>query len=399
MNEKILYLLLFLSIIVSSTVIPAYAEVISLKTNAPFYKGGSTITFSGAILDTDPPNVTILIFDPNNNFILLTSGIADSNHQFQIMLDTSIPSNQHQLSVKGIYNATAFVAQKESGKTVSFVFSPDGSPIVPSFPTSLTASSRSSTEIDLSWSSPANNGGSPITGYMIERNNGTGFNPIQNTPSTSYQNTGLTPNTQYSYRVSAINSAGTSGASNVVTMTTLSSSIQTTTSTTQTPNSNTNSTPSLDELLKKRMEDAKRLQELLHGQTPNSTTSSNTQHNVNPVERIQVVDTANTLQNPKSTGVPENNLTTNGFANFDVKNIIYPVISLVGVGIVVFIVYFRKKQKLANPNINTDTQQTVEPTPVESDDDYAMMIIKNRLAKGEISVEEFKMLKDELSEL
>jgi len=143
MNEKFLYLLLFSSIIVSSTIIPAYAEVTSLKTNAPFYKGGSKINFSGATLDTDPPNVTILIFNPNGQFIMLTSGLADSNHQFQVALDTSIPDSQQKLSVKGIYNATAFIAKQENGKTTSFVFSPDGSPIAPAFPTSLTASARS----------------------------------------------------------------------------------------------------------------------------------------------------------------------------------------------------------------------------------------------------------------
>ena len=75
------------------------------------------------------------------------------------------------------------------------------------------------------------------------------------------------------------------------------------------------------------------------------------------------------------------------------------MISLVGVGIVVVIFYFRKKRKSSDtPTINVDTQQAVELPPVESDDD-AMMILKNRLARGEISVEEFKVLKDELSEL
>ena len=131
-----------------------YAEVTSLNTNAQFYKGNSKINFTGAVLDTDPPNVTILIFNPNNQFIMLASGIADSNHQFRIILDTGTPDSQQKLSIKGIYNATAFIAQKENGKTVSFVFSPDGSPIVPSPPTSLTASTRSSTEIDLSWLAP-----------------------------------------------------------------------------------------------------------------------------------------------------------------------------------------------------------------------------------------------------
>jgi len=404
MKKNGLYLVALLSIIVTFTVIPAYAEVTALKTNAPFYKGGSKIYFSGTTLNTDPPNVTILIFDPNDKFVMLTSEIADGNHQFQVVVDTSIPDNQQKLSLKGVYNATAFIAKKESGKTASFVFSPDGSPIAPSSPTSLTASTRSSTEIDLSWSGPANNGGSSILGYKIERNDGNGFNLIQNTQSTSYQDTGLTPNKQYSYRVSAMNSAGTSDPTNIATTITLSSS--TPTPPAQTPNSATDqgSGPSLDELLKQRLEAAQRLQELLHGKTSNSPTQptiSGKQQSVNLNESVGLGDTAPTnLEAQKSNGMPENNLTLGSFTNFDIKNILYPAISLVGVGIVVTILYFRKKRKLTSNTIKTpqEAQFTVEQTSEKQDDDYAMMIIKNRLAKGEITIDEFKILKDELSE-
>ena len=152
MSKHGLYLAVLLSVsAISITLIPAYAEVTSLKTNASFYKGGSTIYFSGTILNTDPPNVTILVFDPTGKFILLASGNADNNHQFQIAVDTSTSTNQQKFLLKGTYNATAFIANKENGQTVNFVFSPDGSPMIPSPPTSLTASVISSTEIDLSW--------------------------------------------------------------------------------------------------------------------------------------------------------------------------------------------------------------------------------------------------------
>ncbi|MGI0075448.1 MAG: hypothetical protein ACREA5_05850, partial [Nitrosotalea sp.] len=150
MSKYKLYSMVLLSVVVVSiTILPAYAEVTSLKTNTSFYKGGSTVYFSGTVLNTDPPNVTILLFDPTNKFILLASGNADSNHQFQINVDTSTSNNQQKFSVKGTYNATAFIANKENGQTVNFVFSPDGSPAIPSSPTSLAASVVSSTEIDL----------------------------------------------------------------------------------------------------------------------------------------------------------------------------------------------------------------------------------------------------------
>ena len=228
MNRYGLYFVVLLTVIVVSTVIPAYAEVTSLTTNTSFYKGGSKIYFSGTVLSTDPPNVTILVFDPTNKFILLSSGAADNNHQFQIVVDTSTSDNQQNFLLKGVYNATAFIATKENGKTVNFIYSPDGSPVAPFPPTSLTTATISSTEIDLNWVAPTNTGGANLYGYKIERDDGSGFNQIQNTQTTSYQDTGLTPNRLYSYRVSAVNPAGTSNPTNVATSVTLSPPAQTT---------------------------------------------------------------------------------------------------------------------------------------------------------------------------
>ncbi|MGI0018135.1 MAG: fibronectin type III domain-containing protein [Nitrosotalea sp.] len=402
MNRYGLYFAVILTIIVASAVIPAYAEVTSLKTNTSFYKGGSKIYFSGTILDTDPPNVTILLFDPTNKFILLSSGAADSNHQFQIVVDTSTSDNQQKFLLKGVYNATAFIATKENGKTVNFIYSPDGSPVAPFPPTSLTTATISSTEIDLSWTAPTNTGGAQLYGYKIERDDGSGFNPVQNTQTTSYQDTGLTPNKLYSYRVSSVNQAGTSDPSNVATSVTLSPP----TTTTQTPGSTTDqsSSPSLDELLKQRLADAQRLQQLLNGQNPPSTTTtppttsttSGTQQTIKLNEDMVLDDVAGNLDTQKSDNPSGTNPISGGIAN-----IIYPVISLVGVAIVVTILYLKKKRKLfgtlAAPK--KETVIPVEATPEPKDDDYAMMILKNRLAKGEITIDEFKALRDELSEL
>src|SRR5574337_1951098 len=94
MNRYGMYFVVLVTIIVASAVVPAYAEVTSLKTNTSFYKGGSKIYFSGTVLDTDPPNVTILLFDPTNKFIGLSSGVADNTHKFQIVIDTSTTDNQ-----------------------------------------------------------------------------------------------------------------------------------------------------------------------------------------------------------------------------------------------------------------------------------------------------------------
>ncbi|MDE1829115.1 MAG: fibronectin type III domain-containing protein [Thaumarchaeota archaeon] len=101
------------------------------------------------------------------------------------------------------------------------------SPTFPPPPTGLVASTVSSSQINLNWTAPADNGGSIITGYKMERSldNGTSWNTIvtnTGTATTAYSDTGLSSNTTYTYRVSAINSAGISSPSNTASATTLS---------------------------------------------------------------------------------------------------------------------------------------------------------------------------------
>src|SRR5207244_711460 len=72
---------------------------------------------------------------------------------------------------------------------------------------------------------PADNGGSAITGYKIERssNGGSSWSTLGNTcgTSTSCSDTGLPHATTFTYRVSAINSIGTGSPSNTASATTL----------------------------------------------------------------------------------------------------------------------------------------------------------------------------------
>ncbi|HEV2192751.1 MAG TPA: S8 family serine peptidase [Nitrosopumilaceae archaeon] len=103
---------------------------------------------------------------------------------------------------------------------------PPPSVTVPAAPTGLTATAISISQINLSWTVPANNGGSAITGYKIERSTdaGTTWSTIlANTgnTATTYSNTGLTASTTYTYRVSAINAVGTGPASTTASATTL----------------------------------------------------------------------------------------------------------------------------------------------------------------------------------
>ncbi|MBL7851202.1 MAG: fibronectin type III domain-containing protein [Cyclobacteriaceae bacterium] len=91
---------------------------------------------------------------------------------------------------------------------------------VPAAPSNLTASAILPTQINLSWTDNSSN----ETGFKIERAPGgtTTFTEIATVTAgtTSYQNTGLTASTSYSYRVVAFNAAGNSSYSNTATATT-----------------------------------------------------------------------------------------------------------------------------------------------------------------------------------
>ena len=92
----------------------------------------------------------------------------------------------------------------------------------PGAPTDLSATARGSTKINLSWTAPESTG---ITGYKIESSSDAGSNwsdlvaDTGNT-NTAYQHTGLSRGDTRHYRVSAINSVGTSAPSNTANATT-----------------------------------------------------------------------------------------------------------------------------------------------------------------------------------
>ena len=118
----------------------------------------------------------------------------------------------------GIVSVKVTATDTNSG-TVSDEFDITVSATAPGAPTGLTATASGTTQINLSWTAPASNGGSAITGYKIEvsSDSGASWNDlVANTGSTTtYEHTGLTAGTTRHYRVSAINANGTSLPSNV----------------------------------------------------------------------------------------------------------------------------------------------------------------------------------------
>ncbi len=129
--------------------------------------------------------------------------------------------------VTGLTNGAAYTFTVVATNDVGSGLASDPSdsvtlPSAPTAPLNLAAEVKSSS-IRLTWSSPTSNGGSNITDYIIEYQLTTGGNWAQFNDGTSTNTfttvTGLSNGTSYDFRVSAVNSIGTSVVSNSVSAT------------------------------------------------------------------------------------------------------------------------------------------------------------------------------------
>jgi hypothetical protein len=129
----------------------------------------------------------------------------------------------HTSALTNLQNSTSYTYYIQCRDSVGNVgqstiaFSVDAPPqtpadtTAPSAPSSLSATANSSTQINLSWSASTDNVG--VTQYQIFRNGGT--TAIGQTAGLTFQDTGRTPSTQYTYTVKALDAAGNvSAASN-----------------------------------------------------------------------------------------------------------------------------------------------------------------------------------------
>jgi len=85
---------------------------------------------------------------------------------------------------------------------------------VPGAPTSVSGV-RGNASVSLSWSAPGSNGGAAVSDYLIQYASGGAYSNFSDgtSASTSVTVTGLTNGTAYTFKVSAINAAGTGSAS------------------------------------------------------------------------------------------------------------------------------------------------------------------------------------------
>jgi endoglucanase len=130
-----------------------------------------------------------------------TYGLLDSNY------DATPASSLKQQSLASIQ------FQLGSGGTVT------PPPATPAAPTGLTATTASSSQINLTWQ-PSSTSGVTYKLYMGTSSGSTSTLIVSGLSATSYQVTGLTASTTYYFTVTAASSSGTSAASNQASATT-----------------------------------------------------------------------------------------------------------------------------------------------------------------------------------
>ncbi len=213
------------------------------STSKQVSRGGSS-TYQFQIRNTGNTNDTInlSVSSPSTGW---SASISPSSLFVKVGEDnvfvnlTIIASTTATSSLNTIITATSQGSSSNS-KTTSVTTTLDAAP---STPANLTASALSTNSIRLSWSPSTDTDSTPVSGYEIYNASSNAL--ITSTTSTSYDHTGLTASTSYSYRVRAYDTntapKNYSEFSSLVSAVTLSSStsasttVNTSPSTTPTP--------------------------------------------------------------------------------------------------------------------------------------------------------------------
>ncbi len=112
-KRPLTFLLMAVILIVGFT--PAFAEVTYLETDYAFYGKSTQIKFSGTVEEDSTGLVTIVIRYPTDKFVLLTQVTINQDNTFERIVET-----EPKITIDGTYNATAFIINMTAGSMVSF---------------------------------------------------------------------------------------------------------------------------------------------------------------------------------------------------------------------------------------------------------------------------------------
>ena len=200
---------------------PAYTNATTVATGIPGAPQNLRATAAGpTVIDVDWDAPASDGGSPITSYEVSVS--ADGGGSWGSPQTTVLTEYEHRGLAAGVTRHYRVRARNASavGPWTSAVSATTSTGTPPGPPRDLTATAVSSSAIDLSWSPPGSGGSSAITGYRIERSSTRtgGWGEIEDDTGntrTTYRDTGLSPNTTYYYRVSAINSFATGDPSNV----------------------------------------------------------------------------------------------------------------------------------------------------------------------------------------
>ncbi len=160
------------------------------------------------------PGVYDSVGNTNKNTLsFIVSNLAtDKTYSYVVSGTTEYGSTQESISVSATPKEDSVDTSEDPISSTAVQETISTAPI------KLTASVVSSTQINLSWSPPVEDGNTPIIGYKIEVKSDDNLYTVliadtENTSKT-YAHTGLITNKEYTYRVSALNKIGSSEPSN-----------------------------------------------------------------------------------------------------------------------------------------------------------------------------------------
>jgi len=125
-------------------------------------------------------------------------------------------SKAHTYTGYGAYTITTTLSHASTSVGIPDIVFSNTVATIPGAPTSLTATAASSSQINLSWTAPAYVSTNGTVSYQLYR----GGTLVYNSTGTSFNDTGLSANTSYSYTVYATNNTGQGSVSNTASATT-----------------------------------------------------------------------------------------------------------------------------------------------------------------------------------